>query len=60
MPPYATEEMIWAHLAEVRRQSRRAAWERSVATSSRRPARAVVGELLVDVGLRLMARPGQR
>jgi hypothetical protein len=57
MPPYATEDMIWAHLAEVRRQARRSGWERSVTTASRRPARAVVGELLVDVGLRLMARP---
>lgn len=60
MPPYATEEMIWAHLAEVHRQARRSAWARSAAATPRRPARAVVGELLVDVGLRLMASPGQR
>ena len=54
---YATEEMIWAHLAEVQRQARRSTWERSLAADARRPARAVVGELLVDLGLRLMAEP---
>jgi hypothetical protein len=51
MPTHANEEMIWAHLAEVRRQARTGA-------VGRRPARAVLGELLVDLGLRLMGRPG--
>ena len=57
MPPYATEEMIWAHLAEVRRQARAAGWNRALAPSvERRPARTALGELLVVTGLRLMAR----
>jgi hypothetical protein len=58
MPPYVNEEMIWAHLAEVRRQARAAGWHPSLAsTVERRPARAVLGELLVGIGLRLMAEP---
>jgi hypothetical protein len=59
MPTHATEDMIWAHLAEVRRQARAAGWHPAMAGEvERRPLRAVVGEWLVGVGLRLMAKAG--
>ena len=51
---YATEEMIWAHLAEVQRQARRSTWERSLAADARRPAPIV---LALHLSLRARRAP---